>query len=148
MEFPRSIYLYTLATVSITFVGFSAPLLVFRQTIGGRMTMYDSFFTLSFVQAGFIVTAGSFLPPLLALHKLSHETDWRIASASSAILILMFVVAFPGRRRRATGSAAAPAYVWILLSLQSLAALDLVLSAVGKPLGPGAAPFASAMTVM
>ncbi len=148
MELQGSAYLYALATVSITFVGFSALLLVFRQTIGGRMTRYDAFFTLSFVQAGFIVTIGALLPPLFALYGLRDETVWRIASAADAALILAFVAAFPLRRHRATGSGAAPAYVWILLALQSLAGLDLVLAAAGKPLGPPAASFATAMTAM
>ena len=147
MELQGSAYLYALATVSITFVGFSALLLVFRQTIGGRMTRYDAFFTLSFVQAGFIVTLGALLPPLLALYGLRDETVWRIASAVDAALILAFVAAFPARRRRATRGAT-PAYVWILLALQSLAGLDLVLAAAGKPLGPQAASFAAAMTAM
>jgi hypothetical protein len=38
MELPGANYLYALATISVTFVGFSALLLVFRQTIGGKMT--------------------------------------------------------------------------------------------------------------
>lgn len=148
MDIPGSAYLYALATVSITFVGFSALLLVFRQTIGGQMTRYDSFFTLSFVQAGFIVTAGSLLPPLLALYELPQETVWRAASGVGAFLIVLFVAAFPPRRRKATGSGSAPAYVWILLFLQSLAALDLLLCALGKPPGPAAAAFAAAMSLM
>src|SRR5690349_24193392 len=110
MELQGSAYLYALATVSITFVGFSALLLVFRQTIGGRMTRYDAFFTLSFVQAGFIVAMGALLPPLLALYGLTDGIVWRASSAVDAALILAFVAAFPVRRRRATGSGA-PAYV-------------------------------------
>jgi hypothetical protein len=147
MELHGSGYLYALATVAITFVGFSALLLVFRQTIGGRMTRYDAFFTLSFVQAGFIVAMGALLPPLLALYALEEETAWRVASAVAAALILAFVAAFPARRRRATGSKA-PAYVWGLLVLQAFAGLDLVLGAIGRPLGPQPASFAAAMTAM
>src|SRR5215471_15941048 len=52
MELPGANFLYALATISVTFVGFSALLLVFRETIGGRMTGYDSYFALSFMQAG------------------------------------------------------------------------------------------------
>src|SRR5215467_7409856 len=40
MELPGASYLSALATISVTFVGFSALLLVFRQTIGGKMTSY------------------------------------------------------------------------------------------------------------
>ena len=48
------LFLYALATISITFVGFSALLIVFRQTMGGKLTPYDTYFTLSFIQIGFI----------------------------------------------------------------------------------------------
>jgi hypothetical protein len=67
VELTGSTYLYSLATTSVTFVGFSALLIVFRQSIGGGLTRYDTYFTLSFIQTGFIVTAGALLPPLLAL---------------------------------------------------------------------------------
>lgn len=147
MELHGSAYLYALAAVSITFVGFSALLLVFRQTIGGRMTRYDAFFTLSFVQSGFIVAMGAMLPPLLALYSLGEETVWRVSSGVGAVLVLAFVAAFPSRRRRATGRGA-PIYVWILLALQALAGLDLALGAAGVPLGPQSASFAAAMTTM
>jgi hypothetical protein len=46
---PGANYLYALANFSITFVGFSALLLVFRQTNGGKMTSYDSYFKLAFI---------------------------------------------------------------------------------------------------
>jgi len=148
MELPGSIYLYTLATVSIAFVGFSALLLVIRQTVGGHMSRYDAFFTLSFIQAGFIVVVGSLLPPLLALYALKEENAWRLASAIAGLLIAAFVVAFPLRRRRATGGGPAPGYVWALLAVQTLAALGLLLGAAGNPLGPPAASFAGALTLM
>jgi hypothetical protein len=37
MEIPGSSYLYALATVSITFVGFSALPMIFRQTMGSAV---------------------------------------------------------------------------------------------------------------
>ncbi|HXJ08910.1 MAG TPA: hypothetical protein VNH12_05340 [Burkholderiales bacterium] len=144
MEIPGSSYLYALATVSITFVGFSALLMIFRQTMGSAITRYDSFFTLSFIQTGFIVTAGSMLPQLLALFEWSHRTVWRASSATMAIAILLFVGTFPVRRRAAT-EGRAPLYVNILLAVQSLVALSLLSNAIGKPLEPNGAAYASAM---
>ena len=102
MELPGANYLYALATVSVTFVGFSALLLVFRETIGGRMTGYDSYFALSFMQAGFIVAAGGLLPQLLAFYEMSHTSVWRASSLIMAIPIFLFVAKTPGRRRAAT----------------------------------------------
>jgi hypothetical protein len=147
MDLPGVSYLYTLATVSITFVGFSALLLVFRETIGGRMTGYDSYFTLSFMQAGFIVTAGGLLPQLLAFYEMSHTAVWRTSSLIMAVPVFLFVATVPGRRRAATKKPV-PFYVGFLLLLQFLAGAYLVLNAVGWPSPPHLAPFALALTVM
>ena len=147
MELPGVSYLYGLATISVTFVGFSALLLVFRQTIGGRMTSYDSYFTLSFMQVGFIVTAGGLLPQLLAFFEMSHTAVWRGSSAIMTIPIFLFVATTPGRRRAATKEPV-PSYVGLLLLLQFLAGACLLLNAVGWPLPPNLALFALSLTVM
>src|SRR6185437_1546239 len=117
MELPGSGYLYALATISVTFVGFSALLLVFRQTAGGATTRYDGYFIMAFMQVGFIVTGGSLLPPLLALFELPEAAVWRASSAVAACLILLFVATVPGRRRAAVGGTA-PLFVKLLLFLQ------------------------------
>jgi hypothetical protein len=104
MELPGANYLYALATVSVTFVGFSALLLVFRETIGGRMTGYDSYFTLSFMQAGFIVAAGGLLPQLLAFYEMSHTSVWRASSLMIAIPIFLFVGKYLGGAERQSRS--------------------------------------------
>jgi hypothetical protein len=147
MELPGANYLYALATISVTFVGFSALLLVFRETIGGKMTGYDSYFTLSFMQAGFIVTAGGLLPQLLAFYEMSHISVWRASSAIMAVPIFLFVIKSPARRRAATKEPV-PFYVGLLLLLQFLAGVYLLLNAVGWPAPPNLAPFALALTVM
>jgi archaellum biogenesis protein FlaJ (TadC family) len=147
MELPGANYLYALATISVTFVGFSALILVFRQTIGGKMTSYDSYFTLAFMQAGFIVAGGGLLPQLLAFFEMSHASVWRVSSVIMAIPISLFVVATPGRRRAATDEPI-PFYVGLLLLLQFLAGVCLLLDAVGWPVPPNLALFALALTVM
>ena len=147
MELPGASYLYALATISVTFVGFSALLLVFRQTIGGKMTSYDSYFTLSFMQAGFIVTAGGLLPQLLAFFEMSHTTVWREASVIMAIPIILFVATTP-RRRRAATKEPVPIYVGLLLLLKFLSGACLLLNALGWPQPPNLALFALALTVM
>jgi len=145
MELPGSSYLYALATVSITFAAFSALVLIFRQAMGSGVTEYESYFMLTFIRAGFIVTAGSLLPPALALYGLSHTTVWRLSSVIMAIPVLVFVVTLPGRRRAASRHRI-PLYVWMLLFLQLLIVCYLLLNAIGKPVAPGVAPYAAAMT--
>jgi len=145
MELPGSTYLYALATVSITFAAFSALVLIFRQAMGSGVTEYESYFMLTFIQSGFIVTAGSLLPPALALYGWSHITVWRLSSVIMAIPVLVFVVTLPGRRRAASRHRI-PLYVWTLLFLQLLIVFYLVMNAIGTPVEPRAAPYAAAMT--
>jgi hypothetical protein len=61
---------------------------VFRETIGGRMMGYDSYFTLSFMQASFIVAAGGLLPQLLAFYEMSHTSVWRASSLIAYLIAL------------------------------------------------------------
>lgn len=145
MELPGSDYFYALATVAITFVGFSALLLFFRQTLGGGLTKYDAYFTLSFIEPGFIVSGGALLPPLLALCGLEQELVWRLSSALTAVLIVLFVATVPARRHAAVDEPV-PVYVAALLVLQGLGALVLLGNAIGQPLAPGPGPHAAAIT--
>jgi hypothetical protein len=147
MAVAETTYLYALAGLSVPFVGFSTLVIVFRQSAGGQLSSYDSYFVLSFMQAGFIVTAGALLPPLFALYGLSEGAVLRIASGITAIPIAWFVATVPRRRRAATG-AAAPGFIRLFLLLQLCAALALALGALGRPLGPGVAPYASALTLI
>lgn len=142
MDLSGSAYLYALATISVTFVGFSALLLVFRQATAGPMAAYESYFMLTFIQSGFIVTAGSLLPPLLGLYGLPPSTVWQASSVLIAIPIFVFVVTLPGRRRAASEHKPR----WMLLVLQLLTVPCLLLNALGWLGGPGIAPYATAMS--
>jgi hypothetical protein len=132
-----------LATVPVTFVGFSALLLVFRETIGGRLTGYDSYFTLSFMQASSSRLAG-LLPQLLAFYELSHTSVSRPSSLIIAVPVFLFVGKVPGRCRAATKESI-PFYIGFLPLLQFLAGAYLVVNAVGWPVPPHLAPFAVAL---
>jgi len=147
MELVGASYLYALATISVTFVGFSALLLVFRQTVGGTTTRYDSYFLLAFMQVGFIVAGGSLLPPLLALFGLTETTVWRLSSAAAAVPIVLFVVTVPRRRRAAVGGPT-PLFVRLLLLLQLMLALYLLANAAAMPFAPTAGNYAAAMAGM
>lgn len=145
MELAGSSYLHTLAAVSITFAAFSALLLVFRQAMGGPLTRYESYFVLSFILAGFMVTAGSLLPSVLALYDVSPPTVWRVSSIMIAIPVFVFAVTLP-RRRRAASHHPIPLYVWILVCVQLLIGVYLVINAIGQPVEARVAPYAAAMT--
>lgn len=148
MEPAGSTFLYALAAVSITFVGFSALLVIFRQARGDVLTRYEEYFVLSFIQPGLIVTGGSLIPSVLALYGLPGATVWRASSIIAAIPIIIFVVMLPGRRRAATSGQPTPLYVSVLGLAQLLIAGYLLTSAAGLPAAAAIGPYAASLTAL
>ena len=147
MELSGSTYLYTIAGLSVTFVGFSALVVLLRQIVGGAMTRLDTLITRIFIQLGFIVVAGAMLPPLLSLFHLSPDRIWRISSAIAAIPAFLFAVTYPKRRHAASG-VPTPAVIWLDILVLLLAAVALVCNAAGLGFEPGPGPFAAALTTI
>jgi hypothetical protein len=67
METSQATYLYALCAASTTFVGFSALIMLVRQSMGGGISELESWITRTFVQLGFKVTAGALSPVALTL---------------------------------------------------------------------------------
>jgi hypothetical protein len=144
-DLQGSSYLYALATLSITFSGFSALITVLRQTSGGTLSRYDAFLMVNYFSTGFAIAILCLLPPLLSGWSANGGVIWRVPSA----LALGFGVAIEAvaisRRRRATGESA-PLFVMILLLSYWPAFLLLLLSALGIGVRPGFGPFAASLT--
>jgi hypothetical protein len=147
MAISASTYLFALATISVTFVGFSALVIILRQTIGGEMSRLDILITRIFIQLGFIVAAGAVLPPLLMLFSLPPSLTWRISSIAAAVPSLLFAVTYPSRRHAASG-VRTPIVIWIDVLILLAAALILIWNAVGVGFEPSAGPFAAALTAI
>ena len=84
MEIEGATFLFTLAALMITFGGFSALLLGIRQAAGRRSSPIDRYLVKTLLTQIFVLTAGSLLPPLLALYGISETWVWR----GSALLLL------------------------------------------------------------
>lgn len=147
MDLPSSSYLYSLAVVSTTYVGFSALLVGLRQAKGSRLTKNDAYFTLTFIQVGFIVTVSGLIPSLVALYGGSLQTVWRIASLAAAVPILWFAASLPARRRAATGMPI-PGFVKVIVVVQVVAGLSLLLNAVFSSRAQAGAIYSTAVTLV
>ena len=145
MDLPGSTYLFTLAALSVTFVGFSALVIYLRQTVGGEMSKLDVLITRIFIQLGFMVVACAMLPPLLSLFHWPPVRIWRTASLVAAVPAFLFAVTYPGRRRRASG-VRTPIIVWFDVLILVAAATVLVCNALGLGLEPSPGPYAAALT--
>ena len=145
MDLPGSTYFFALGTISTTFVGFSALIMIFRQSAGGAQSPLDSWITLVFIELGFIVTAASLAPPLLALCGVSQDWVWRLCSGATALIVAAFSAGYP-RRRRAVSGVAPPYYVWIDLFWLTVCIVVLLANAIGAPLPAGPGGFALGLT--
>jgi hypothetical protein len=146
MELPGSAYLYALATISITYAGFAALIVVFRQTTTGKLTSYDLFFVRSVLLRSFIVIVCAMLPPALALFNLPHPTIWRISSLIAGLLQAAFVLTWPLRRRSISD---VPITKWILIQngLILLTAIYLLSTAFDIFFKPASGPFAVGLSI-
>ncbi len=140
-------YLYTIATVGMTFAGLSVLTMIFRQMLGGRMTKFDNFVTRTWVQLGFMTTFGSILPPLLVLFGAPAPIACRISSGIVAVILGSWALTFP-RRRHAVNPTRLPLQVVLFLLAMDLAALALAANATVIPSGILAALYAAAMTAI
>ena len=97
-------FLLSLATLAISFVGFSSLVLTFRQCGGGKLSRFDAFLMRTFIQLGFLVAASALIPPLLSLSSISALQIWQFSSLASAVPAALFAVTYPYRRQIASNS--------------------------------------------
>jgi hypothetical protein len=147
VDVDASGYLYTIATVGMTFAGLSVLTMILRQILGGRMTKFDSFVTRTWVQLGFMATFGAILPPLLMLFGAPVSLAWRISSAVMAVILGSWALTFP-RRRHAVNSTRLPLQVVIFTLAMDIAAVALAANVVVAPGALLAAVYAAAVTAI
>lgn len=104
MEFKGATYLYTLATLMITFAGFSALLFVIRQAAGAKLSLLDRFIVRNVMTYAFVLTGAALLPAILALYDVQENVVWLISSVLFALPMLSLQVTYPVRRRKAVGA--------------------------------------------
>ena len=145
MELPGTSYLYTIATLSITYAGFAALIVIFRQIIGGGVSNYDVFVIRSVLMRSFMIAFSAMLPPALALFDLSQSVIWRISSLFAALPLGLFTLTFLARRRTVTHL---PINKWVLITIgsQTLITIFLLMMAFGIFVEPAAGPFVISIT--
>jgi len=99
-------FLFTLATLMITFAGFSALLFVIRQAAGAKLSLLDRFIVRNVMTYSFMLTGAALLPALLALFGVQETWVWRISGAIFALPMLSLQVSYSARRRKVVGEGA------------------------------------------
>ena len=144
MELPITSYLYTIAILAMTFIGFSAIVMLLRQTLHGKLSRLDLLIAQVYMEFGLIISVGAMLPPLLMFWELPATMVWRGSSGLLAIPILAFAATYPARRRRASHQPT-PLYVRINVSIVYLIGLTFLIVTTGALQERSASVFLSAL---
>jgi hypothetical protein len=146
MELQGSAYLFTLATLAMTFAGFCAIVIVLRQTIGKDVSGFHMVLTRLYLESGLFSVAFCMLPPLLALCGLSESMVWRVSSAIIVVVFFCFGATYP-IRRAAIMAGPLPRTRWVpIVAASLLVVIALIGNVAGYPYRPTIGPIAVAAT--
>jgi hypothetical protein len=115
--------------------------------LGGRLTKWDSWVTRTWIQLGFMTTFGAILPPLLTLFEAPAPVAWRISSGVMAVVLGIWALTFP-RRRRAVNPTRLPLQVVTYCLAMDIAALALAANVVAVPVALLPGVYAAAVTAI
>ena len=142
MELPGSGYLYTLAVLAMTFVGFCAIVLAFRHTTKTSQT--NVLHSHIYIELGFSAASFAMLPPLLATFGLSAPVIWRSSSLIIAVILVVQTCFFVVRVLRVTERLYLR--MWVNWGITIILAVILVVNAAGSLFEPQLGPIALAAT--
>jgi hypothetical protein len=141
----ESDYLLRLATLSLSFVGFSAVVVTLRGALGAELSDRHLRLVRLYIEGGLLVTALALVPTLLSVLHVPDTVTWRLSSAAAA-LIFTFVLVIQFRRRRTVEPGRFPPWVIITYAVSIAAVGGLWLNVVGIPFAPSVGPYAVVLT--
>ena len=145
MTSAESDYLLRLASLSLSFVGFSAVVVTLRGALGGELSDRHLRLVRLYIEGGFLVTALALVPTLLNLLHIPDTVTWPLSSAAAAS-ILTFVLIIQFRRRRTVEPGGFPPWVLAIYGVSIVAVAGLWLNVAGLPFPPSVGPYAVALT--
>lgn len=141
----ESDYLLRLASLSLSFVGFSAVVVTLRGALGGELADRHLRLVRLYIEGGLLVTALALVPTLLNLLHVPEAVTWPLSSGIAAsIFSIVLLIQF--RRRRMVEPGPFPAWVIIIYCVSLLAVAGLWLNVAGFPFAPNAGPYAVTLT--
>ena len=147
MELPWSNYLYAVASLGMTFVGFCTIVLGLHQTIdkkGSKLNFLRRHMQ-GYIELGFSSVVIAMLTPMLAACGLSASLAWRWSSALIAVGLVLHVW-YALSRMAAITAWKIPKRFWINSAITGLIVLSLIANALGYFVEPIAGPVVVAAT--
>ena len=138
-------YLLRLASLSLSFVGFSAVVVTLRGALKAELSNRHLRLVRLYIEGGLLVTALALVPSLLGLLHVPDAAFWPVSSAAAALTFsIVLVVQF--RRRRSVEPGRFPAWAVIIYIISIIAVASLWLNVAGIPFGSSGGPYAVALT--
>ena len=145
MTSAESDYLVQLASLSLSFVGFSAVVVTLRGALGGKLSDRHLRLVRLYIEGGLLITLLALVPALLNLLHVPDAVTWPLSSAAAAsIFSILLVIQF--RRRRAIEPGRFPLWVVIVYAVSTIAVAGLWFNVAGFPFPPNAGPYAIVLT--
>jgi len=146
MELPWSSYLYVVATLAMTFVGFCAIVISLHQTRKKSPNIQIlRIHTRGYIELGFSSVGVAMLAPLLAACGLSASLAWRWSSVIIAVALTAHVCLVL-KRFFALAKGPVPMRIWVDQAITGLVILALFANSIGFLIEPSAGPVAVAAT--
>src|ERR1043165_5870987 len=130
MTSAESGYLSSLASLSLSFVGFSAVVVTLRGALGGELSERHLRLVRFYIEGGLLVVALALVPRVLDLLHVSDDVTWRLSSAVAALTFTVLVLV-QFKRRRAVEPGRFPAWLVIVYALTTGAIASLWLNVAG-----------------
>ena len=92
MTSAESDYLLRLATLSLSFVGFSAVVVTLRGALGAELSDRHLRLVRLYIEGGLLVTALALVPTLLNVLHVPDAVTWRLSSAAAALIFTFVLV--------------------------------------------------------
>jgi hypothetical protein len=141
----ESDYLLRLASLSLSFVGFSAVVVTLRGALRGELTDRHLRLVRLYIEGGFLVTTLALVPTVLNLLRIPDSITWPLSSAIAAfVFTIVLVIQF--RRRRAVEAGEFPPWVIAVYGVSVVAVASLWLNVAGRPFPSSGGPYALALT--
>lgn len=141
----ESEYLFRLATLSLSFVGFSSVVVALRGALGGELSERHLRLVRLYIEGGLVVTALALVPALLNILHIPDTVTWPLCSAAAASIFTVFLVV-QFRRRRTVEPGRFPPWIVILYVVSIVAVGGLWFNAAGLPFPPSVRPSTVVLT--
>lgn len=141
----ESDYLLRLASLSLSFVGFSAVVVTLRGALRGELADRHLRLVRLYIEGGFLVTTLALLPTVLNLLRVPDAITWPLSSAIAAS-ILTFVLVIQFRRRRTVEPGPFPPWVITIYGVAIVVVAGLWFNVAGFPFPSSVGPYAVALT--